>query len=71
VPSLAEAFARRGWPLPAAIDRVYDRRCAVAALGWQPRFGWAAVLAQLDDGDAAVAPPAATPAHRAGEACLG
>lgn len=44
-PELAAAFASRGWPLPARIDRVYDARRAVAALGWRPCHGWRSVLA--------------------------
>lgn len=47
-PALAAAFAARGWALPARIDRVYDARHAVAALGWRPRHGWRSVI-----GDAA------------------
>jgi len=43
-PALAAAFAARGWPLPARIDRVYDARRAVAALGWRPHHGWRSVL---------------------------
>lgn len=43
-PALAAAFAARGWPLPTRIDRVYDARRAVAALGWRPRRGWRSVL---------------------------
>jgi len=43
-PALAAAFAERGWPLPARIDRVYDAALAVAVLGWRPRHGWRAVL---------------------------
>ncbi len=47
-PALAAAFAARGWPLPARIDRVYDARRAVAALGWRPKQGWRSVLAAAD-----------------------
>lgn len=43
-PGLVEAFARRGWPLPGTIDRVYDARRAVDALGWRPRHGFESVL---------------------------
>lgn len=43
-PALAAAFAARGWALPTRIDRVYDARHAVAALGWRPRHGWRSVL---------------------------
>ncbi|MBL8521534.1 MAG: NAD(P)-dependent oxidoreductase [Betaproteobacteria bacterium] len=40
VPELVDAFARRGWPLPGQIDRVYVPAKAGAALGFAPRFGW-------------------------------
>jgi hypothetical protein len=35
-PGLVAAFADRGWPLPATIDRVYDSAAAQRELGWQP-----------------------------------
>jgi UDP-glucose 4-epimerase len=57
-PALAEAFAVRGWPLPAAIDRVYDPARASAALGWHPRHGFEAVLTAWDAGSPEVLPPA-------------
>jgi nucleoside-diphosphate-sugar epimerase len=36
VPGLRQAFARRGWTLPATIDRVYDPSRARQALGYAP-----------------------------------
>ena len=57
VPALARAFARRGWPLPASIDRVYVPDAAMQALGWRPRHGWEAVLGQLDAGAPEVLAP--------------
>ena len=48
VPALALAFERRGWPLPASIDRVYDPQRAMQHLGWQPRHGFGSVLDQWD-----------------------
>lgn len=57
-PALAEAFAVRGWPLPASIDRVYDPARALADLGWRPRHGFEAVLAAWDAGSPEVLPPA-------------
>lgn len=57
-PALAEAFAVRGWSLPAAIDRVYDSARAIAGLGWRPRHGFEAVLAAWDAGSPDVLPPA-------------
>lgn len=56
-PALAEAFAVRGWPLPASIDRVYDPARAIADLGWRPRHGFEAVLAAWDAGSPEVLPP--------------
>jgi nucleoside-diphosphate-sugar epimerase len=47
-PALALAFERRGWPLPASIDRVYDARHAMQHLGWQPGHGFESVLDQWD-----------------------
>jgi UDP-glucose 4-epimerase len=64
VPALAHEFDRRGWLLPASIDRVYVPDAAMQALGWRPRYGWDAVLGQLDAGASEVlAPSAAEPAH--------
>jgi nucleoside-diphosphate-sugar epimerase len=57
-PALAEAFAVRGWPLPASIDRVYDPARALADLGWRPWHGFEAVLAAWDAGSPEVLPPA-------------
>jgi UDP-glucose 4-epimerase len=48
MPALAREFARRGWALPASIDRVYVPDAGMQALDWRPRHGWAAVLDQLD-----------------------
>jgi nucleoside-diphosphate-sugar epimerase len=44
-PAIAAAFAARGWPLPRRLDRVYDSRAALGALGYQPRHD---VLGLLD-----------------------
>ena len=55
-PALVAAFAARGWPLPPSIDRVYDPRRAMSELGWQPRFGFEEVLAELDRGSPEVLP---------------
>jgi len=56
-PALVAAFAARGWPLPASIDRVYAPARAIAGLGWQPRYGPDEVLRQLDDESSEVLPP--------------
>ncbi len=47
-PDLADAFEQRGWSLPNSIDRIYDSSQAERALGWQARFGFGEVLAQMD-----------------------
>ncbi|MBB6255020.1 NAD-dependent epimerase/dehydratase family protein [Nitrospirillum iridis] len=38
LPRVAALFDRRGWPLPARLDRVYDATRAAALLGFRPRF---------------------------------
>jgi UDP-glucose 4-epimerase len=45
IPAFAEEYARRGWPLPRSIDRVYVTDKARERLGFQAAFGWDAVLA--------------------------
>ncbi|WP_299789001.1 NAD(P)-dependent oxidoreductase [uncultured Shewanella sp.] len=47
-PALAEAFIYRGWELPESLDRVYDSSLAQTELGWQPKYGFEAVLNMLD-----------------------
>jgi nucleoside-diphosphate-sugar epimerase len=56
-PALVAAFARRGWALPPAIDRVYDPAHAMAALGWAPQHGVDELLRQADAGSSEVLPP--------------
>lgn len=46
-PDFAAAFAARGWPLPASIDRVYDCARAITELGYAPRNDYRALLAEL------------------------
>lgn len=58
MPALAETFARRGWPLPTHIDRVYCAARAQDALGWTPVHGFESVLADLDRGAPEVLAPA-------------
>lgn len=55
-PGLVAEFARRGWPLPATIDRVYAAALARRDLGWQPRHGVESLLAQHAAGSAEVLP---------------
>lgn len=57
LPRLVEEFARRGWALPASIDRVCDPGLAMEELGWRPRFGFEEVLKMLDAGWSEVLPP--------------
>lgn len=56
-PALAAEFERRGWSLPKSIDRVYHSARAKNGLGWQPRFGFDEVLAQMDRRSLEVLPP--------------
>lgn len=46
LPAVAQAFALRGWALPQTIDRIYAINHAVDALGYRPRFGIDALLAE-------------------------
>jgi nucleoside-diphosphate-sugar epimerase len=46
VPGARAGFERRGWPLPARIDRVYAIEKATQVLGYRPRFGIAELLRQ-------------------------
>lgn len=66
-PDAAELYARRGWSLPASIDRVYDASHAGRVLGWRARTDFAALLDALRRGgpspvahDAAYASPKGT-----------
>lgn len=56
-PELVAAYEMRGWALPATIDRVYAAERAMRELGWQPRYGFAEVLAMYDQEHAEVLPP--------------
>jgi nucleoside-diphosphate-sugar epimerase len=49
-PDVAAAFEKRGWRLPKTIDRVYFSGKARRLLGFTPKYGFAEVLAQLDNG---------------------
>jgi nucleoside-diphosphate-sugar epimerase len=57
VPDLVQAFAERGWALPATIDRVYDPGRAEAELGWRARYGFDEPLRQLEAGSPEVLAP--------------
>ena len=43
-PEAEALYAKRGWTLPARLDRVYVNELARRALGWQPRHDFAHVL---------------------------
>ncbi len=42
-----DEYARRGWRMATAIDRVYDNALARRELGWRPQWDFAAVMARL------------------------
>jgi UDP-glucose 4-epimerase len=46
-PEYADEYARRGWRMFPAIDRVYSSAKAVRELGWTPRHGFAEALQSL------------------------
>ncbi|HYL70800.1 MAG TPA: NAD(P)-dependent oxidoreductase [Candidatus Dormibacteraeota bacterium] len=50
VPEFEAEYARRGWRMFPAIDRVYDNERARAELGWQPRWDFRYVLERLRRG---------------------
>ncbi|MDA0369255.1 MAG: NAD(P)-dependent oxidoreductase [Proteobacteria bacterium] len=49
-PDSEQLFEEKGWAFFPAIDRVYDNARTRAALGWQPRYDFAYVLAALREG---------------------
>jgi len=51
VPGFAEPYARRGWQLPAGLERVYDSARAREELGWQPRYDFARIVEILQIAD--------------------
>ncbi len=50
VPGCAAEYARRGWTMTPALDRVYANDRARAELNWQPRHDFATVIARLSAG---------------------
>lgn len=56
VPEAAAEYARRGWALPASLDRVYVNEQARRELGWRPRHDFAAVIARLAAGGELMSP---------------
>ncbi len=51
VPGYDAEFARRGWSMLPAIDRVYDNQRARAQLGWIPRYDFGYILQQLSSAE--------------------
>lgn len=49
-PECEALYARKGWKLPAQLDRVYVNALARRELGWQPRHDFAHVLQCLREG---------------------
>ena len=47
VPAYGEAYARLGWSMFPAIERVYDNTRARRDLGWKPRYDFAHVVERL------------------------
>ena len=76
-PQAPALFARQGWVLPEAIERVYDPGRAERLLGWRAKTDFASVLAALADGTplpfahdpAYVSPAVAQPASREPDPC--
>jgi nucleoside-diphosphate-sugar epimerase len=44
-----DEYARRGWRMAGAIDRVYDNGLARRELGWRPKWDFEAVIARLKE----------------------
>ncbi|MEZ4614767.1 MAG: NAD(P)-dependent oxidoreductase [Caldilineaceae bacterium] len=49
-PMFADIYAQHGWQMFPSIDRVYVNAQARQALGWQPRYDFAALLTMLANG---------------------
>jgi UDP-glucose 4-epimerase len=50
-PDVNTVLATRGWKMFPKIDRVYVNERAREALGWQPKYGFAEMLARIKSGD--------------------
>lgn len=50
-PDVETVLAARGWKMFPKIDRVYINARARAALGWQPKYGFAEMLARIRSGN--------------------
>ncbi|HTU66525.1 MAG TPA: NAD(P)-dependent oxidoreductase [Steroidobacteraceae bacterium] len=51
VPAYREVYARRGWRMLPALDRVYVNERARRLLGWQPKYDFARALASVAAGE--------------------
>jgi UDP-glucose 4-epimerase len=51
VPGYEAEYARRGWSMYPAIDRVYANDRARRDLGWRPRYDFAYVVERLKAGE--------------------
>ena len=49
-PECAQLYQARGWALFPEVDRVYVNTCAVASLGWRPKYDLRHVLESLRTG---------------------
>lgn len=56
VPAFEAEYARRGWRLPAGIDRVYVNARAREELGWRPRHDFSTVLRRVREGGEVLSP---------------
>ena len=59
IPGYEAAYARLGWRMLPALDRVYDNARARADLGWTPHDDFAAVLERVAGGGNVLGPTAA------------
>lgn len=58
-PAFAEIYAQQKWQMLPSIDRVYVNTRARTALGWQPRYDFAALLTMLANGQTDLRSPLA------------
>lgn len=58
-PMFADIYAQHGWQMLPSIDRVYVNAQARQALGWQPRYDFAALLTMLANGQTDLRSPLA------------
>jgi len=56
IPAYEAEYARRGWRMFPAIDRVYDNARARRELGWRPTYDFTHVLARLAAGEPPISP---------------